>query len=148
MPVWWYPFSSIRWSPASTRVALVGALGLGRASAWACSAMCDLLRRNNRPVDYDCQVVESNIQSVIALLYLSTSFLWWQAVAGIIGSKSRNGEQGDAGDYAAEDIWLFRSLVAASIHGHSRPIPGFAPKVPLAPKSESLHQKSGCSFQE
>jgi hypothetical protein len=60
---------------------------------------------------------------VIALLYLSTSFLWWQAVAGIIGGKSRNGEQGDAGDYAAEDIWLFRSLVAASIYGHSRPIP-------------------------
>src|SRR5262252_7523141 len=59
MPVWWYPFSSIRWSPASTKVALVGALGLGRASALACSAMCDLLRRNNRPVDYNCQVVES-----------------------------------------------------------------------------------------
>src|SRR5215510_8058071 len=59
MPVWWYPFSSIRWSPASTRVALVGALGLGRASALACSAMCDLLSRNNRPVDYTCQVIES-----------------------------------------------------------------------------------------
>src|SRR6266478_6337032 len=59
MPVWWYPFSSIRWSPASTRVALVGALGLGRASALACSTMCDLLSRNNRPVDYYCQVVES-----------------------------------------------------------------------------------------
>src|SRR6266404_5159830 len=42
MPVWWYPFSSIRWSPASTRVALVGALGLERASALACSAMCYL----------------------------------------------------------------------------------------------------------
>jgi len=24
------------------------------------------------------------------LLYLSTSFLWWQAVAGIIGGKSSN----------------------------------------------------------
>src|SRR5262245_9501822 len=59
MPVWWYPFSSIRWSPASTKVTLVGTLGLGRASALACSAMCDLLRRNNRPVDYNCQVVES-----------------------------------------------------------------------------------------
>src|SRR5215471_10762044 len=59
MPVWWYPCSSIRWSPASTRVALVGALGLGRASALAYSAMCDLLRRKNRPVDYYCQVVES-----------------------------------------------------------------------------------------
>src|SRR5262249_40182078 len=59
MPVWWYPFSSIRWSPASTRVALVGALGWGRASALACSAMCDLLSRKNRPVDYNCQVVES-----------------------------------------------------------------------------------------
>src|SRR6266851_2079109 len=59
MPVWWYPFSSIRWSPASTRVALVGALGLERASALACSAMCYLLSRNNRPVDYYCQVVES-----------------------------------------------------------------------------------------
>src|SRR5882724_11370176 len=59
MPVWWYPFSSIWWSPASARVALVGALGLERASALACSAMCDLLSRNNRPVDYYCQVVES-----------------------------------------------------------------------------------------
>src|SRR5712691_11536596 len=90
MPVWWYPFSSIRWSPASTRVALVGALGLGRASAVACSAMCYLLSRNNRPVDYYCQVLESKYSKCDrVVMYLHPADKYRRlSLSTIIGTKS------------------------------------------------------------